>query len=62
MFGYGERMHVVSTEQHWNDLKGADIAHLSLHRWVKSVNLERGYRVRTSILTRSSLFNLNIHS
>ncbi|PTB35059.1 uncharacterized protein TrAFT101_006408 [Trichoderma asperellum] len=36
VFGYGERMHIVSTEQHWNDLKGADIAHLSLHSWVKS--------------------------
>lgn len=43
-------MHIVSTEQHWNDLKGADIAHLSLHSWVKSVNLESGCYVHTSIL------------
>jgi hypothetical protein len=37
IFGYGGRFHVVSTETHWNDLKNADVGHLSMHHWAKSV-------------------------
>lgn len=38
IFGYGGRMHIVSTAQHWGDLKNAHIGHLSLHHWVKDVS------------------------
>jgi hypothetical protein len=31
-------MHIVSTAEHWDDLKKASVGHLSQHYWVKEVN------------------------
>lgn len=30
-------MHIVSTAEHWDDLKKASVGHLSQHYWVKEV-------------------------
>lgn len=37
IFGYRGRFHVVSSEQHWKELKNADRGHLSMHEWSKGV-------------------------
>jgi hypothetical protein len=41
VFGFGGRMHIVSTAEHWDDLKKAHVGHLSMHYWVKEVNEPR---------------------
>jgi hypothetical protein len=45
VFGFGGSMHIVSTTEHWDDLKKAHVGHLSMHYWVKEVNKSRDMNV-----------------
>jgi hypothetical protein len=45
VFGFGGSMHIVSTAEHWDDLKKAHVGLLSMHYWVKEVNKPRDMNV-----------------
>lgn len=49
VFGWGGRMHIVTTAQHWEDMRDAHPDHLSQRRWVKEVSRTRKIVVRFDI-------------